>query len=299
MKQVILLHNPKAGDEDLLKGELISTIEKEGYISMYYSIKKDAWRVQIDNADITAVAGGDGTVRTVAKELVKRNALDKQIPIALMPTGTANNLSKTLGIDADSDDITDYVKRWKNADFKKFDVGVVKNTDVTDFFLESVGFGVFPKLIKKMGKVDKSGVETKQDEIKLALKVLHGLVASYPVEKYKLTLDNEVIELNCLMLEVMNIKSIGPNLFLAKDAQTDDCLFDVIYVEEADRKSFAASIEAMINDEEFTFEPKNIRAKQIEIISNSQYMHIDDELTIPMKNPILVEIRENVLQFLV
>lgn len=299
MKQVILLHNPKAGDEDLFKSELIQAIESEGYFSMYYSIKKEAWKVQIDNADITAVAGGDGTVRTVAKELVKRSVLDKKVPIALMPTGTANNLSKTLGIDTESEHIKDYVKRWKNAQFRKFDVGVVKNPDVTDFFLESVGFGVFPKLIKKMGKVDKSGVESKQDELKLALKVLHELVMSYPLEKYKLVLEDEVIEIHCLMLEVMNIKSIGPNLFLAKDAKTDDCLFDVVYIEESDRAAFADSVAAMIEDREFVFEPKTIRAKHLEIISESKYMHIDDELIIPMKNPIVVEIRENILQFLV
>ncbi len=46
--------------------------------------------------DLVVVAGGDGTVRLVASELVGRD-----IPLAIIPVGTFNNLALSLGLPTD------------------------------------------------------------------------------------------------------------------------------------------------------------------------------------------------------
>ena len=300
MKQVILLHNPGAGDEDHLKEELVKAIENEGFGCTYFSIKEENWKQQLDNADFAVVGGGDGTVRRVVKELVKREVLAKKLPLALLPMGTANNLSKTLEIDRDADKEI-HIRNWKNQKLKKFDVGVVKNADTTEFFIESVGFGVFPKLIKEMRTVDKTHVDSAKAEIKLALEVLYDLIQYAEVEHCWIKADDEIYEGDYLMVEVMNIRSIGPNMVLAPDADTDDAVFDIVLLEEAQREEFAAYIKDLINDKdkELAFAMKTIKAKELIISNHSKYMHIDDELIIPMKNPLTIEIRENILEFIV
>lgn len=300
MKQAILLHNPGAGDEDHVKSDLVKAIEHEGFGCVYFSVKKDdGWKDQLDQADFAVVAGGDGTIRRVVKELVKRSTLDKKIPMAILPMGTANNLSKTLGIDSDEKREI-HIKNWKTSQPKRFDLGVIKNADTTDFFMESAGYGVFPHLMQEMDAVDKSQVDTTKDELKLALEVLQQLVRSTEAADFSLKTAEHTVKGKCLLLEVMNIQSIGPNLVLSADAETDDGLFDVVYVTEEQREAFATYIGKLIAGEQDPgFAYKTLQAAELAIDCDSQHMHLDDELIMPLKNPLVLEVRENVLEFLV
>ncbi len=96
MKVAKLLHNPGAGDEEHGKDELVEQIEAAGFECRYSSTKQ--WlplRIE-DDIDFVVVGGGDGTVRQITKMLLDRKVLEKSFPIALLPLGTANNISKTL-----------------------------------------------------------------------------------------------------------------------------------------------------------------------------------------------------------
>jgi len=299
MKQAILLHNPGAGDEDHVKPELVKAIEKEGFGCVYYSVKEDdTWKGQLDQADFVVVAGGDGTIRRVVKELVQRTALEKKIPIAILPMGTANNMSKTLCIDRDLEQ-HELIKNWKTSVKQRFDLGVIKNANTTDFFIESAGYGLFPNLMQEMDSVDKSKAKTAKDELKLALQVLHSLVLKAEAHYYSLKTDGKTYEGKCLLLEVMNIQSIGPNLILAPEASTSDGVFDVVYVEESQRQDFADYLQRLIDgDEDATFAYHSFEAKELIIDCESTHMHLDDELILPLKNPLSLDVRENVLEFL-
>ncbi|KGE15992.1 diacylglycerol/lipid kinase family protein [Sphingobacterium deserti] len=299
MKQAILLHNPGAGDEDHVKSELVKAIEKEGFGCVYFSVKDDdSWKEQLDQADFVVVAGGDGTIRRVVKELVQRNALEKKIPIAILPMGTANNMSKTLCIDRDLEQ-HEHIQNWKKSRKQRFDLGVIKNADTTDFFMESAGYGLFPNLMQEMDAVDKSKAKTAKDELQLALQVLHSLVLEAKAHRYSLKADGKTFEGKCLLLEVMNIQSIGPNLILAPEASTADGVFDVVYVDESQRQDFADYLQKLIDgDEDATFAYNSFEAKELVIDCASTHMHLDDELILPLKNPLSLEVRENVLEFL-
>src|SRR4051812_19898988 len=105
MKSAIIFHNPKAGEGELDKKKLLSLIGKAGYDCSYISTKKDGWdKIEPTENQLIVLAGGDGTVRKVAG-----NLLDRCSTIGLLPLGTANNIAKTLGIGGEAESI---VQSW-------------------------------------------------------------------------------------------------------------------------------------------------------------------------------------------
>lgn len=299
MKQVILLHNPGAGDEDHLQKELVETIEKEGYGCVYFAVKEDnSWKHQLEQADIAVVAGGDGTVRRVVKELLQRKVIDKKIPLAILPMGTANNLAKAMGIEV-ADDHKSHIRYWKQSRPQHFDIGIIKNMDTTCFFLESAGFGAFPTLMQRMKTADKKDVDTAEDKLKLARQVLLDIVLHMDAAPYRIKTDSATYEGSSLLLEVMNISSLGPNLVLAGDAKTDDGVFDIVSVEESQREDYADYLRKLIKGDEATFPYRTFTAAELSIDTDSRDMHMDDELIVPSKNPVVFQIREKILDFLV
>jgi diacylglycerol kinase (ATP) len=69
MKRAHILHNPNAGSQDQSKNDLIKLIESHGYECGYSSTKEVKWKKVDPKTDFLVVAGGDGTVRTVAVDL--------------------------------------------------------------------------------------------------------------------------------------------------------------------------------------------------------------------------------------
>ena len=116
MKIAKLLHNPKAGEGEYTQKKLQKLLLNAGYDCSYSSTKKEGWdKIKPAASDMIVIAGGDGTVRKVA-----RVVLDKNIPLALLPLGTANNISKTLGITGKPEEV---IETWENGILKPFDVG--------------------------------------------------------------------------------------------------------------------------------------------------------------------------------
>src|ERR1044071_1708506 len=92
MKVAKLLHNPKADDREHTKEELVTMIEEQGYKCLYASTKDKGWKEIEPEVDFLVLAGGDGTIRKVASELLGRKVIDRTYPIAVLPMGTANNI---------------------------------------------------------------------------------------------------------------------------------------------------------------------------------------------------------------
>jgi diacylglycerol kinase family enzyme len=145
MKIINLLHNPTAGSEDHDREELTFLMERNGFECQYSSIKKN-WKDIDERVDFIVAAGGDGTIRKITKELLDRKLSEKTWPIALLPLGTANNIAQSVDIEGSTEEI---IRSWHHSHIKEFDEGRIRNLPKIEFFLESLGYGLFPYLIKK------------------------------------------------------------------------------------------------------------------------------------------------------
>ncbi|MEJ1239497.1 diacylglycerol kinase family protein [Chryseolinea sp. T2] len=298
MTLIKVFHNPTAGDAEHTKEKLVKKIKSAGFDCSYSSTKKGINEKRIpDSTDIIAVAGGDGTVRKIAEYYCGGTIINRRHPLALLPWGTANNIAKTLGINGDVDEI---IGRWKLDNRQNFDIGKVHGLKDNHFFLESVGFGVFPKLIKTMrDRTSKS--ESPDEEIMVALKTLRDLVEDYKPKSCEITIDGETYNGKFLMVEVTNIKSIGPNLNIAPMSHFDDGEFDVIMIGESQREALLSYIDERIaNGKETPFFYTALKARKIELNWGGRLMHIDDELLeLDVYQKLEVEILRDVLTFLV
>ncbi|MCF0069203.1 diacylglycerol kinase [Dyadobacter sp. CY261] len=297
MKRTTLLHNPTAGDNDFSKKELVRLIEKEGFDCNYASVKEEGWDEFENDIDFLIIAGGDGTVRRAAKALMKRKRLDKQYPLALLPHGTANNIATALQINGHPKDI---IPHWHRYHLQPFDIGRVHGICDDLFFLEAFGYGIFPRLMKVMDKIESDIGNTAEEKLKAARSVLLEIVQSYEARRCTIIADGVEHSGNYIMVEIMNIRSMGPNLVLASNAEPGDGFLDVVMVSEASRNRFESFLQSRINDDDKEFSFSTIRAKKLKILWEGKDVHADDE-RLKMEKPLEVEIEilPDMMQFMI
>jgi diacylglycerol kinase (ATP) len=293
MKTVKVLHNPKAGAAELNKKKLLKLLQTAGYRCSYTSTKKSGWDdIDTGKTDFVVLAGGDGTVRKVAKTI-----LDLRLSIGLIPLGTANNIAKTLGVTGTPQEI---IEGWNEADMKSFDVGRIYGLKDAEFFLEGMGFGIFPRLMEEMHKQSHKKPGVPEENLKTALHLLHDLILNAKARYCKISLDGADHSGKFLLAEVMNTQSIGPNLNLASFADPGDGQLDVILIAERQREEFAAYVHNKIHGIEEPPVFNVLKAKNLDIYWEGRLLHVDDEI-IELKKPkeVRIKLQESVLKFMI
>lgn len=272
MKNARIFHNPNAGKQLHTRKKLVALLKSNGFDCGYSSTKGIKWKKVKPDTDFLIIAGGDGTVRNIAINLKK--AVHK-VPILLLPLGTANNIAKSLGIQGHIDDI---IKNISKRNLKNFDVGRIKGGKKKMMFLESFGFGVFPELMKKMEKVAERKDASPEENLSMALKQLHSIVLKYPAKPFTVIIDGVPNTDQYIMIEIMNISSMGPNLNLSPDSDPGDGEFELVMIPESQREELASYISYKMSGIEKNFVPVVIKGKKISISTPAGYMHTDDVL---------------------
>jgi diacylglycerol kinase (ATP) len=295
MQIVKLVHNPTAGDEAHSKEKLVEEITAAGFACRYSSTKTKDWKVIEDDTDLIAIAGGDGTVRKVVKQVIKQK-MAKEVLLSVLALGTANNIAKTFNI---SNDTSRAIQAWNEKRIKKVDIGLVENVPDVTFFLEGFGFGIFPYLMKTM-KEKAEDYASPEEELKGALKVLHNLLLSYEPRHCQLEIDGTDHSGMFYMVEVMNIRSIGPNMELAPLADPGDGELEVVLVPEANKEKFAEFLLHKLTNGDDTYQFHTLKGKKISIRWNGTRLHADDKmLKLEKETEVCIEVKEGALQFIV
>jgi diacylglycerol kinase (ATP) len=273
-KRVTLIHNPGAGDErQPSAGQLQALIEEAGYKVRYQSSKENGWAKTLKrSADIIAVAGGDGTVGKVARRLIGSG-----VPIGVLPVGTANNISRTLGI-AELP-ITQLIPSWEKAYRLSFDAGVARGPWGERYFIEGVGAGLLTNAIPK---VDNSRTLPQLPQTEVKLSYAQQLIREHATEtkplEIRATLDGSDVSGRYLLFEIMNMQYIGPNLFLAPGVARNSGDFDLVLVQEEHRSLLHEHIRNWQDGKLFPSEFKTLRGRKLELEWTGFRLHIDDKL---------------------
>ncbi|MCR3758836.1 YegS/Rv2252/BmrU family lipid kinase [Clostridium felsineum] len=222
MNKVKFIYNPFSGENLIINNidKVIQVHQKYGYTIVPHRIElncsiESAFEDIDDTYKYVLIAGGDGTVDNVVN-IIKKCKLD--IPIAILPVGTANDFAKFIGMPADIEMACEQIL---NSQVRKIDLGKINDK----YFINVASAGLFTNVSQKtdvnmkntMGKLAYyvKGIEQLPNFKRISLKV----------ESEQNNFDGEMI----LML-VFNGQTAG-NFKFAYKATVDDGMLDVIIIE--------------------------------------------------------------------
>jgi diacylglycerol kinase family enzyme len=299
--RVTLIHHPGAGDDDQPDAEALQKLlQRHGHTVNYQSADDPLWAAVLDApADLVAVAGGDGTVGRVAKKLIGRD-----IAIAPVPLGTANNISKTLGLTELT--LDEIVAQWRSGQRINFDVGVANGPWGTRYFVEAVGVGLFACTISE-AEENNTLQKLKDTDAKIAYAIgmLRERLVRCAPHALTIRLDGKSLSGEYVLLEVMNMEFVGPNLYLAPDMRPDDGQLDVVLVTTSERDKLRQSLANWQDGAHHRPNLTRYRASEIELEWNGFEVHFDDEAwptsnkdAPPVLSQIQIKVERDALQFL-
>ena len=274
-RRATLIHNRSAGDETPSASDLRQILSAAGFQVRYASTRK-GWKKALDKpTDLVVVAGGDGTVADVAVRLA-----GSDVPLAILPLGTANNVARSLGIIGDAREM---VAAWDEAAIGTLDIGVVTAPWTEARFLESAGAGIFSELIVRARDEVERASTILGAEGDRALLLLREIVADADPIRWEVKLDGRDLSGDYSAIEAMNTRFIGPKVPLAPDADPGDGQLDVVLIGPADRDALLEYLDGRLHESAAELPRLPIeRGRHLMLVRvGGTLLHVGDELLEP------------------
>jgi len=219
--------------------------------------------------ELMIVAGGDGTVTRVARQLVGTDRC-----LAIVPLGTANNLARSLGHSAQEDGslLEVLLDTLSAGEERSFDVGVALGSWGRTYFYESAGVGLFADALDKL-------FTDEDKEPCRAAGALAAFLEKHQPRHFQLSLDGVDVSGRYTMIEILNVAMFGPNLRLSPDADPTDGRFDVVMVSAEETGALHSYLTAIAAGRRATPPVLDIhRVRHVHLGLAGQLLRLDGEL---------------------
>ncbi len=224
-RYVKFIYNPTAGETAIRDrlDDIIALYQQRGYTIVPYRLdfKGDGSGMLADldgRFDHLLLAGGDGTVNYVVN-LLKNNGID--IPLAILPAGTANDFAMMLG--TRHGDVVDMCRAILDGEVRSVDIGKVNG----NWFVNVFSCGLFTEISQKTPTIMKNTFG------KLAYYVsVLGELTRYRTMEVKIETDGGNFEGRCFLFLVFNGKTAG-TIRMAYLSEVDDGLLDLLVIKSA------------------------------------------------------------------
>jgi len=263
--RAFLVHNPTSGSGRPTAEALLAALDQAGFSTTYSTSKDGAYKSALEHpADILIIAGGDGTVGKIARYLSDRKTL-----VAILPTGTANNVSRSLGIIGEAEIL---IQGLRGAPVKRLDVGIAAGPWGTQHFLESVGWGAFAKAVEPSGERK----APKHERIQKGRKIFAKTLSEAKPKRFTVMADGNAIEEDFIFVEVLNLGMTGPRMLISPSAEPGDQLLDVVYLKAERRQEMIDWLEHEPEDQPPP--PLEVsKARKVTFVWDEGPLRIDDE----------------------
>lgn len=252
--RVVVFHNLLSGgaSEQVLSavreriGSLAAKVE-EYAIDKEERVREKVKLALANGPDLAVVAGGDGTVRVVASEIV-----GTKIPLAIIPLGTFNNLARSLGLPLDPLAACAVIEDGAPT---SIDVGVA---DEHNLFFEAAGVGVDAEMFPigeelKRGRFlaifralwtvfthRQTSVELRFDRpIDQAYRVSYRGRTQVRHRRRRFRKSRHRIGLRCSFVAIANGPFYGSNLTVGPGAKIDDGLLTIAVYRDFSKRELA------------------------------------------------------------
>ncbi|MGG4490124.1 diacylglycerol/lipid kinase family protein [Metabacillus idriensis] len=290
-KKGMLIYNGNAGQKDAEKTlgicVPIISLHVEQLLLLQTSKPLDAQeycRKHGENMDIVIILGGDGTVHECINGL---GGLIHRPVIAILPGGTCNDFSRTLGIPQN-------LKKAAEALFE----GEIRGTDAAEtsggYFLNFWGIGLVAETSENINDTEKALL----GKVSYFLSAFRTIKSMKPFH-FRLKLDDTWIEEEAIMVLIANGKFIGTNMLPHPDIKIDDGYADIFIIKEA---NFSLIKEVMTMKENIDWnhidsQLMHYQARSMHIETKEE-MSVDTDGEIYSKTPETITILHNHFQML-
>ena len=284
--KICLFWNETAGGGVSLD-RLTSSITRAGHRVTRIVEKDEDLRQHLrDGFDCLAAAGGDGTIARAARALAGGD-----VPLAILPLGTANNIATSLAIEGKIDQLID---RWTAKNVARIDLGRVDASGAQEYFLESVGFGLVTDTIATArNTIAKDNPDTHlEDARQLYVEMLDRLQPRH----YSMRIESDVVAGDYVLVEALNTPLIGPGLNLTPDTNAADGLLSVVAIAAVDRAALSCYLKKLRKGSTDDAAFKSWRTAELEV-HGADRMHIDDRIE-DVDGPIRIRIAPAALPIL-
>ncbi|HWI16598.1 MAG TPA: diacylglycerol kinase family protein [Vicinamibacterales bacterium] len=274
--RVCLFWNPTAGGGASLD-TLTSAMTRAGHEVVRVVSRPEELSIEhTQGVDCVAAAGGDGTVARAGRMLAGGS-----VPLAILPLGTANNIATSLGVDGQVDDV---IARWADRKIVRVDVGTLGGK----CFLESVGCGLVTSCIEEGGRsLSKADPE---EHLAAARQLYLDQLKNRKPARYTITMDDETVEGDYLLVEALNTAQVGPGIGLASNVSSVDGLLSVVALGEEDRPALIDYITALRDGESPAAPFHAWRTRHVEI-RGTGHVHLDDLVISDASQPFSIDVK--------
>ncbi len=225
--RVLILANPVSGKGQgrAAAGDLADLLEQAGEdVQVEFTRKPGhgreiAARLEPDVGRL-AVVGGDGTLGEVLSGLTRFN-----VPIAVLPTGTANLLGRTLDLSREPQHAAGLILKGS---VRRFDLGRAGDRR----FVSVAGVGFDAEVVRELERRRRGSIS----KFSYFLPTVHALRNHRPVP-LTLEVDGQVITENAAWVVVCNVKHYAAYFQFTPDADPTDGLFDLCVLHDPGRWS--------------------------------------------------------------
>ncbi|MFC0425539.1 diacylglycerol/lipid kinase family protein [Chryseobacterium scophthalmum] len=250
------------------------------YISESILGTDDFIQTHFDEVDFFVAIGGDGTISTVAKQLINTEKV-----LAIFPAGSGNGFSNETQFSKNLDELLDKLKAKKSRKIDTFTVNDRLSINVS-------GTGFDGKVVKEFEKTNRGF----KNYIKVSLKTFFN----YKPIKLKF-FDENYKQYNgkYLMVNIANTRQFGNNAYIAPMASKSDGLVDMVLVKKfpltySPLFAFRMFTKKLKEDDYITYLP----VSEIEFKVNTKNWHLDGEFN-KIKSPIHVKVQPSSLNILI
>lgn len=209
--------NPNSGrsrNESLISLIQETAAMKKISVSILYttgSRDDETIREEIDlyKPDRVVAGGGDGTIQLVARNLIGTN-----IPIVLLPLGSANGLATSLNIPSDSNALTEYI--FSELTPMPLDLLRINNRHIC---VHLADIGINGMMVKEYEEAGHSGM------FGYARHLVHA-VKETPLLRYTIKTERETLEQQGYMLAFANANMYGTGIRIT-EGSVNDGIFEI------------------------------------------------------------------------
>lgn len=272
--RVTLVHNPEAGTGDHVGGEILARLRQAGHEPIYVSTEAaDLTRGLDSSPDLVLAAGGDGTVGAVARLMAAKTP---DVPLSILPIGTANNIARALGVTGHVDDI---VRGLGSGTQRTLDIATARAAWGTVRFVESAGIGIFAAMLRDAEREETTGTSEGDGSTSRhrGSRMQRMLDRARP-RHWRIEADGEELSASYLMVAALNIPYVGPGLALAPAADAGDGKLDLLLVTEAERRALGDFLAGFGRGEEPAMTIPTRRVRHARLEWSAAHGYVDDHL---------------------